>query len=89
MQADGNFVIYAPNRLAIWASRTNGKGTAPYKLAMQADGNLVIYGANGPIWASGTQGAAAPYKLVMQDDGNLGIYDNSNRFVWKSGTYRS
>jgi hypothetical protein len=89
MQADGNFVIYAPNRVAIWSSGTNGRGTAPYKLVMQADGNLVIYGANGFVWNSGTQGSAAPYRLVMQDDANLCIYDSKNNFVWNSGSYRA
>ena len=89
MQADGNFVIYPPVRVAIWSSGTNGKGTGPYKLALQADGHLVIYGSNGFVWGSGVVAGTAPYKLVMQDDANLVIYDSKNSFIWNSGTYRA
>ena len=84
MQTDGNFVIYAPNRLAIWATGTQGKGSAPYKLAMQADSNLVIYAIGAATWASGVRRRTAPYTLVMQDDGNLVIYDSSLIVVWQS-----
>jgi hypothetical protein len=87
MQSDGNFVIYAGSS-AIWATGSNGKGVAPYKLAMQADVNLVVYGSSNAIWASGPRGGTAPYTLIMQDDGNLVIYDSSNRAVWASGTKR-
>ncbi len=31
---------------AIWATNTNNKGRAPYRLAVQPDGNLVVYGAS-------------------------------------------
>jgi hypothetical protein len=88
MQIDGNFVIYAPNRQAIWATGTQGKGTAPFKLAMQADSNLVIYDSKGATWASGIHKRTAPYTLVMQDDGNLVILDKSQYIVWQSNTKR-
>ena len=76
MQTDGNFVIYAPNRRADLGYGTNGKGSAPYKLAMQADGNLVIMNRTASIWASGVHKRTAPFTLIMQDDGNLVICDN-------------
>jgi hypothetical protein len=45
MQSDGNFVVYMGTQ-AIWATNTNNKGRAPYRLAMQPDGNLVVYGSS-------------------------------------------
>ncbi|MEZ4473215.1 MAG: hypothetical protein R3F60_21000 [bacterium] len=65
-QADGNLVVY--NRMlcanpaagsgcnsaaAVWAT---GTGSIGRNLCFQSDGNLVVYGANGPVWASGTEG---------------------------------
>jgi hypothetical protein len=41
-------VVYSRGN-PVWASNTNGQGSAPYKLIMQGDGNLVAYGAGGPI----------------------------------------
>lgn len=52
MQADGNFVVYAPGGRPLWATATQGFGNA---LAIQADGNLVVYAPGWmPIWASHT-----------------------------------
>ncbi|MCC6859562.1 MAG: VCBS repeat-containing protein [Bryobacterales bacterium] len=45
MHSDGNFVIYAQGS-AIWSTQTQGKGRAPYRLAVQPDGNLLIYGSS-------------------------------------------
>ncbi|MEZ4468157.1 MAG: hypothetical protein R3F43_27930 [bacterium] len=64
-QADGNLVIYnrmlcanpaagSASAAAVWATGTGGIGR---NLCFQGDGNLVVYGANGPVWASGTEGA--------------------------------
>ena len=54
MQADGNLVLYSPNR-AIWNSGTPGRPGS--YLYMQQDGNLVIYDtSNRAIWNSGTPG---------------------------------
>ena len=95
MQADGNFVVYNQNN-AVWASNTNGQGSAPFNLIMQSDGNLVVYAntqncqantACTPTWASNTAGnGTGPYNLVMQDDGNLVIYDSTNTATWATGT---
>jgi len=93
MQSDGNLVIYkggnANNRISIWASNTNGKGSHPYRLEMQIDGNLVIYDGQGhPIWASGThnRGAIDAF-MIMQSDGNLVIYNDSPTTpLWASNT---
>jgi len=38
-------VIYAQGS-AIWSTQTQGKGRAPYRLAVQPDGNLLIYGSS-------------------------------------------
>lgn len=58
VQGDGNIVLYAAGT-AIWASNTNGKGTAPYTLIMQGDGNLVLYDSTSTgIWDTATNGKA-------------------------------
>jgi hypothetical protein len=54
MQTDGNFVLYAPGNVPIWASGTDGNGP-DCRLVMQDDRNIVIYRGDGtPIWASNT-----------------------------------
>ena len=88
MQSDGNLVIYTANRQAIWATGTNGKGTAPYELSIQADGNLVVFGSTTTLWSTGAKTGTAPFTLVMQDDGNLVVYDSLSKAVWASGTRR-
>ncbi len=92
MQVDGNLVLYRSrdfvSSTAVWASGTNGKGSAPFRLTMQADGNLVIYDStNKETWASGTNGkGVGPYRLVMQNDLNCVIYDSNNRAKWTTTT---
>jgi len=55
MQGDGNFVAYNSGNAAVWASGSNGKGTAPYRLIVQNDGNVVVYDTNGvATWATNT-----------------------------------
>lgn len=82
LQADGNLVIYTPNR-AIWATGTNG--TVPDRLVQQGDGNLVLYDASSrAIWSSRTNGTGAN-KLFLQGDGNLVQYaDNGPK--WATNT---
>ena len=41
MQSDGNAVIYDSGK-AVWATNTNGRGSAPYRIVMQRDGNLLF-----------------------------------------------
>jgi hypothetical protein len=85
MQSDGNFVVYKPGRVAIWSSKTNGKGGV--RLEMQGDGNLVVYNAaRKPLWASGTNGKGA-VRAVMQSDGNLVLYTSNLKAIWASNTY--
>jgi subtilase family serine protease len=56
MQTDGNLVVYTSAGKALWASGTNGSGSADY-LLMQNDGNVVVYTSAGKaVWASGTSG---------------------------------
>jgi uncharacterized protein YxjI len=55
MQADGNFVLYAPDGKAVWNTKTHKYPGSVLKL--QTDGNLVIYNAQGKaVWNTGTNG---------------------------------
>ena len=86
-QSDGNVVLYNGTNV-IWSSKTNGRGSAPFKLIMQNDGNLVMYDStNASTWSSNTRGVGvAPYNLIMQTDGNAVIYDATKRVTWSSNT---
>lgn len=88
VQGDGNFVLYDANG-PVWASKTDGVGIAPYRLALQADGNLVLYdGAQQAIWASATHGQGkGPYRLNLQSDRNLVLYDSESKALWASNTH--
>lgn len=85
LQDDGNLVLYAQGRGAVWASGTDGRNVA--YLAMQPDGNLVLYDANrNPIWYSGSSGYG-PSRLIAQQDGNLVIYSYSaDQPIWNTET---
>jgi hypothetical protein len=84
-QIDGNFVLYAPGRQALWNSGTYGRSAG--KAIMQTDGNLVVYdGSNRAVWNSGTWGNGGA-RMALQDDGNLVVYSGSGRALWNSGTY--
>jgi hypothetical protein len=93
VQEDGNLVLYVSSHFvpanAIWNSKTNGRGCAPYKLILQSDGNLVLYDkTNAPLWASNTVGKFANERLIVQNDGNLVLYDGNNKAIWASNTNR-
>lgn len=94
MQQDGNLVLYRsrdwnPSN-ALWASGSNGKGEAPYHVAVQNDGNLVVYDKwHRPTWASDTWNKGdGPYNLDMQEDGNLVLYDRNGTPTWASDTWQ-
>lgn len=75
MQTDGNLVLYAPNRVALWSTHTFGSDG--YVATMQADGNFVLYGKLGaPRWASNTFGRPGA-SLAIQNDGNVVVYDKT------------
>lgn len=82
MQGDGNLVLYAKNKGALWASHTNG--TKAKRVVMQGDGNLVAYGGGKAHWASHTSGKGRS-RLLVQNDGNLVIYSNGKP-TWASHT---
>jgi len=88
MQTDGNLVIYTASRQAIWATGTNGKGTAPFEAVMQANGTLAVFDSSSSLWSTAGKTGTAPYTLLMQDDGDLVVYDALNNAVWASGTKR-
>jgi hypothetical protein len=86
-QPDGNMVIYDSYNNAVWASGTQGQGSAPYRSVMQPDGNFVLYdSSNQATWASNTSSPNKPFKLIMQNDCNLVAYDKNNNPLWSSGT---
>ncbi|MGX5654283.1 S8 family serine peptidase [Geodermatophilus nigrescens] len=83
LQADGNLVVYAPGRRALWHARTWGNPGA--RLVFQADANLVLYSSSGrALWHSDTWGHAGG-RLVLQDDGNLVLYTAGGTAVWFTG----
>ena len=89
MQRDGNFVVYRQGGIALWSTKTSGKGTGPYRLVMQGDGNLVLYDKAGKVsWSSGTFGKGG-VQVTMQNDGNLVIYNADGGSVWSSKTAQS
>jgi len=70
VQADGNFVVYAPGNRPLWNARTSGPN---HRLIMQPDGNLVVYTLGSrPFWDAHVHAPGA--RVVLQDDGNLVIY---------------
>jgi hypothetical protein len=83
LQADGNLVVYAPGRRALWHART--WGNPGVSLAVQDDGNLVLYSSAGrALWHSDTWGNAGG-RVVLQDDGNLVLYTAGGTAVWFTG----
>jgi hypothetical protein len=57
VQDDGNIVVYANNKAAVWATYSNSAATGakPYKLRMQDNGDLVFYDNNNKVfWSSNT-----------------------------------
>jgi murein DD-endopeptidase len=51
MQADGNLVVYGPDKKALWASSTSRAGGG--QLLVQVDGNVVLYGKAGTrVWST-------------------------------------
>jgi len=93
VQRDGNLVVYARNGSgwkALWASNTDRKGYAPYRLVMQSDSHLVQYDSSArgkATWATGVfnKGAKGAY-AVMQNDGNFVVYDGHGTALWCTRT---
>jgi hypothetical protein len=82
MQADGNFVLYAPSK-PLWSSGTDGRG--PGRVVMQTDGNLILYpdGQEQAAWSSGTHGHQGA-RLVVQGDAKAVVYDAGGQPRWTS-----
>lgn len=79
-QADGNLVIYGPNKSVIWNAQTFGNPGA--QTTMQADGNLVVYASGGyALWHTHTFGNPGAYPQ-LHDDGNLIIYGPDGSALW-------
>jgi hypothetical protein len=53
IQGDGNLVLYTAAGAAYWASNSDGKGAAPFKLVLQDSGVAnIVDGTGANIWAS-------------------------------------
>ena len=92
VQDDGNLVGYTspdfrPHN-AFWSSQSQGKGVAPFRLAMQKDGNLVLYDSRDtPTWSTNTHGSGSGRdRLVIQDDRNIVLYRDGTTARWSSAT---
>ncbi len=86
MQTDGNLVVYAPGKVARWASGTGGHPGA--YLTMQRDGNAVVYPLrrrSGRLWASNTNDHPGA-SLRMQADGNLVVSSREGDPLWATNT---
>lgn len=77
-QADGNLVVYTPDKKPIWATGTQNKGGSD--CIFQDDGNLCIYAGDRYLWGSGTQGKAVNLRLL--DSGQFQALDASGAVVW-------
>lgn len=53
LQTDGNLVLYSQTGRAVWATMTNGTGSANV-FRLQNDTNMVVYSGTRPVWYSGT-----------------------------------
>ena len=93
LQSDGNLVLSHCSDV-LWASDTNGKGRAPFKLKLQNhDNHLVLYDADSKaIWATGVykgkdgkQWKEGGYTRLT-NDGNFAVYDGDNNIMWSTGT---
>ena len=77
-QADGNLVVYTPDKKPIWATGTQNKGGSD--CIFQEDGNLCVYAGDRYLWGSGTNGKAE--KLRLLDSGQFQALDASGAVVW-------
>lgn len=81
VQGDGNLVLYY-NGVALWSSRTSGRGAD--MLAMQGDGNLALYSGGAATWWADTRGS--DLRLAVQGDCNVVVYDSANNARWTTNT---
>lgn len=85
MQNDGNFVLYKPGNIAVWATGTNTGPNAGATARMQSDGNFVLYKpGNTAIWKTNTTFANST--LELQNDCNLVVYAPGHIAKWASNT---
>uniref|UniRef100_A0A1D1YFN4 Mannose-specific lectin n=1 Tax=Anthurium amnicola TaxID=1678845 RepID=A0A1D1YFN4_9ARAE len=85
MQDDCNLVLYVSQSRSLWASGTDGKGTACVA-TLQADGYLVVLSGSIVLWSSNTAGGFKNYILIVQRDGNVVIYGAA---LWATNTAQS
>ena len=97
MQDDGNLELRKYKRGdwddVIWASRTTGSGTHPYKLYLNENTNeLEIHDKhNEIIWRSGVSVLNGSNfirggQAILERDGNFVVYDKEYNIMWSTGT---
>lgn len=96
MQKDGNLELHKYNRgdwIVIWASRTTGSGSSPYKLYLNERTNeLEIHDKhNKVIWKSGVSVSNRNNfmpggQAILERDGNFVVYDGKSTIMWSTGT---
>ena len=90
MQADGNFVLYAPGNNPIWATGTFGNPGA--RMVLQDDRNLVLYAAGQPsvasaLWASHTEyQPQAEIRYSKTDEVGFGKRMTTDATLYRDGT---
>ncbi|EGG21571.1 hypothetical protein DFA_01457 [Cavenderia fasciculata] len=90
VQSDGNVVIYDgpvfEHRFSVWRTKTNGRGTGPYKLNVLSDGDVVLTDYYSTvIWNSATGGRGVyPFRLDLTENGQLELRDGRNICLWTS-----
>ncbi|KXN64860.1 glycoside hydrolase family 18 protein, partial [Conidiobolus coronatus NRRL 28638] len=81
MQPDGNFVLYNSNDFPLWSSKTNGKGSTPYCLALFGYGHLTLYDSGcTDLWHVGSE-------IKQNPDGSCVTHDVRDGDNCKDRTY--
>lgn len=85
-QGDGNMVVYDDhgNGRVVWASRTDGWGSAPFRIRVHEEGYFGLHQSDGEQVAGFGHYLGGMCSLVLQDDGNLVLLQEPNpeRVVW-------
>ncbi|XP_077234728.1 mannose-specific lectin-like [Tasmannia lanceolata] len=85
MQTDCNLVLYINKTKALWASGTNGRGTA-CRAVFQNNCNLVVVSGSETVWSSNISRGGNSCRLIVQGDGNVVIYGAA---LWATNTVQS
>lgn len=91
MQDDGNFVLYNPSNIPIWATGTQGNPGA--QLILQDDRNLVLYKAGQPsvasaLWSTNTVYSTPPAEIHYHEEQEVGAlkWITTDTTLYRDGT---